>query len=121
MAAGSLADLSGVGAGGGQRHSVAINPNLRTCHFSGGVCAMYLSLLLSFSLFSCLARSFSYRRARPHTPGFLTCPRTQPPGGDRFANQIIDESRPADRLLLVTTRLMAFLGFRPPWPAIGCG
>src|SRR6267142_4280359 len=33
---------------------------------------MYISLLLSFSLFSCLARLFSDRRARPHTPGFLT-------------------------------------------------
>src|SRR5882724_6375602 len=38
-----------VGAVGGQRHSVAINPNLRTCHFSGGVCreTLYLSLILA--------------------------------------------------------------------------
>src|SRR5262245_14796051 len=37
-----------------------------------GVCAVPLYISLSFSLFSCLARSFGDRRGRLHTPRFLT-------------------------------------------------
>ena len=39
--------------------SLAISPEQRTCHFSGGVCSIPNSF--SFSLFSCLARLFSDR------------------------------------------------------------
>jgi hypothetical protein len=45
MAAGSLADLSGVGAGGSQKHSVAIIPISEPVIFRG-VCAVPLTLSL---------------------------------------------------------------------------